>query len=566
MRPPILLGKCAPRWLGRGSVGAHPTHTLADTTRSHPHEEFPARDCCPAFRHCGGASRVLHTAVSTLFDCNPGSDEFISNVTVSNLSNNSVCGPTPGYENFTGTVAPVALVPGQAYVISISISQAWNTDLVYVMLDTNNNGTFETGVGGNELLATLGPVSGQFNQGVLTQVLSTTINIPGSATAATRLRVRLSYGTLPAGNEACASNSYGNCEDYATTPIGLPVPDEYQVNQPGCSHDIDGALGFGFVPAGVVTRCINDNFNVNMTSPWTGLPFDVFVGDVTLIPRSGGGYVSPSGNQVFNLNLLTMTPAFNGFTTPVPFPGSFTVTASLPVPISLATQMVILDPTNPDTVSVSQPSRLIIVPPASLAGFIPPTGDDATSALPTPVCIPFFGVNQNNAWVSTNGRVGFGLSPDAAFFPYVAGAMTGDPFVGYWCDLNVMGGASIVATHPASGLTRVQWNNVPYYNTAINNTFAVQFDANTKTVWIDMLPTIGFSSGGNAFLGLTKGAGATDPGQVAYQVGGIPSSGPGVAGPGMIYTLAIEGTGLTNLNGILFFWNAGSGNYDWTGL
>lgn len=505
------------------------------------------------------------TPASTGFNCVPnGGDEFISNVTVSNLNNSSPCGAPPGYEDYTSSVAPAVILNGQTYSISVSIGRAWNTDRVYVMLDVNGDGTFQTGVGGNELLATLGPIAGLGSQGTGTVVLTGNITIPATPIPASRLRVRMSYGGLTAGNEACVNNSYGNCEDYAATLNAAPPAPEYQVNQPGSSLDFDGVQGFAFVPAGVVTRCINSNFNVNMMSPWGGLPFDVLLGSATLVPRSGGGYVSPSGAQVVNINLATMTFAFGGFTTP--FFGNFTLAASLGTPLDIGAQMVNFDPTHIDTVSVSQPCSLQVVDSASIVGFVPPSGDDNTAMLPAPVCIPFYGTIQSNAWISTNGRVGFGTNPDATFFPSVAGAMTGDSFVGYWCDLNVFNGGTITATKPGPGLTRVQWNAVPYYNTAINNTFALQFDANTQTVWIDLLPTIGFSSGGNAFLGMSKGQGATDPGQVAYQVGGIPSSGMGVAGPGMIYTHAIEGTGLTGLNGILFFWNNGSQNYDWTGL
>lgn len=156
------------------------------------------------------------TPASTAVNC--AVDEYIAAVNISNLSNTSQCVGPPSYENFTTSVAPVVLVPGQTYAVGVTVGNYWTTDRVYVFLDGNGNNLFESG----ELLATL--VSTATGSGTTTEVLSGTIAVPSTFQSSGRLRFRLSYGALPVGNEACANNLYGNCEDYFRITDAVTVP------------------------------------------------------------------------------------------------------------------------------------------------------------------------------------------------------------------------------------------------------------------------------------------------------------------------------------------------------
>ncbi len=500
---------------------------------------------------------------ATGFNCaSPTNDEFIANVTVSNLNNSSACGPVPGYENFTASVPAVSLLPGQTYNISVTIGKAWSSDRVYVMLDTNANQVFDTTVAGGELLATYGPLAS--GNGATSQTVSGNITIPACIMPATRLRVRLNWGAaaMAAGTHACATSTFGNTEDYAVDSTSGPLPD-YQVNQGNAAHDFEGVIGSAFIPADV-TRCANTNFAINVASPLVGNPYDVLVAPAPLLPRLGGAFFS--GHQLVNVNLATFQFAFNNFASG--FPGSFSIPGSLPVAFDVTTQFAILDPTNCDTVALSQPNTLHIVPNAGLAGYVAPQGDDSGNLLPQPSCIKFYGATRTQTWVTTNGHVGFGALPNNDFSPTVAEAAAGNPMVGYWTDLyvNYNGlGSNIAVTNPAPGLTRFQWNGVPYFgNYTALNTFGIEFDYNTNSVRIDNLAGIvaGTNPGGS-FLGMSAGGGASTPAAVSYSPALSFGSGTAAPNPGMIYRFGTQGGGLAGLSGILYTWNSSTGNYDW---
>lgn len=486
-----------------------------------------------------------------------GSDEYISNVTVANVNNNSTCIPAPGYEDFTNTVAAAQLTPGQTYPISVAIGTSWSSDVVYVMLDVDGNGTIDTTPAGGELLATLGPLT--FTGG--TQTVTGQITIPAAVAPNTRLRVRLSYGVLAAGQEACVAGFFGNTEDYAVVTSTGPVVPEYQVNSPAASHDFNGIQGTAYGAANV-SKCAGDTFTINLNSTNVGFPFDVLVSPLPLVPVSQGGLYT--GTQAVNVNLFAFVWGFGGFTTP--FFGNLALPFSFGAAADFYTQMAVIDPFNPDGVSISQPNALHILQGASLAGFTPPTGDDAYATLPSPACLQFYGQSRSNAWITTNGRMGFGAAPSTSFAASAATAMTGDPTVGYWGDLHTYTTGVISVTQPVPGLTRADWLGVAYYGaTAVVNTFGVQLDALTNTVTIDGLNTIvPYTS--NMWLGVSAGGtGSSDPGSIAFSAGGVGTTGVGTPAPnpGMIYNYGAAGSAAAGLNSIIFVWNSITGNYDW---
>jgi hypothetical protein len=238
-----------------------------------------------------------------------GSDEYISNVTVANVNNNSTCIPAPGYEDFTNTVAAAQLTPGQTYPISVAIGTSWSSDVVYVMLDVDGNGTIDTTPAGGELLATLGPLT--FTGG--TQTVTGQIDDPGCgrskhATSCPPVLRRV-------GRRAVGLVSPDSSATRKTTPVVTstgPVVPEYQVNSPAASHDFNGIQGTAYGAANV-SKCAGDTFTINLNSTNVGFPFDVLVSPLPLVPVSQGGLYT--GTQAVNVNLFAFVWGFGGFTT-----------------------------------------------------------------------------------------------------------------------------------------------------------------------------------------------------------------------------------------------------------
>ncbi|TMI61539.1 MAG: T9SS type A sorting domain-containing protein [Bacteroidetes bacterium] len=129
--------------------------------------------------------------------------EKISNVTLNTINNNSTS--AAGYEDFR-TVSTL-LQPGNAYPVTVNLSNGWQDDQVYIWIDFNHNGLF-TDAG--ELVFTsaisAGPHSG-------------TITIPAQSAnvllGTTLMRVRLQdTGSPPTNNTSCGNSEWGQVEDY----------------------------------------------------------------------------------------------------------------------------------------------------------------------------------------------------------------------------------------------------------------------------------------------------------------------------------------------------------------
>jgi hypothetical protein len=86
-----------------------------------------------------------------------------------------------------------------------------------------------------------------------------------------------------------------------------------------------------------------------------------------------------------------------------------------------------------------------------------------------PPSIPFYGVPYTQLDVSSNGRVMFGSpTPNTAFTPSAAAALTGYPFVGPWCDLAPNAGGTITISVPSPQLLRVDWVGVNHCQSLID--------------------------------------------------------------------------------------------------
>ncbi len=343
-------------------------------------------------------------------------------------------------------------------------------------------------------------------------------------------------------------------------------PANYQVNSAPATFTVNGINGTPYNKAVanlVATNCSLGSANVALSSSNPGNAWDLAITVGPGVPVTAGGFYT-GGGQIVNINVFDPTLSFlNGLTFAVPF-ANFTLPLQLSAPFDVSAQMIILDALSPDGFTLSQLNEIHVVNGvASAAG---PTGDDTAVVinLPGSLCassIPFYGINYSSLGVITNGRVMFGTAtPSTSFTPSAAAGMTDFPWVGVWCDLNQGAGGSINVTSPAAGIVRVDWAAVPYFATAIPNTFGIQFDTTTGQVTIDGLGGIA-ANAGNQMIGVSPGnLGSTDPGSQTFAVGG-PFTVQYVTD--MIYAFGQRGTltpGMTNLQ----FFPSGNG-YIWFG-
>jgi len=153
-------------------------------------------------------------AYCTAFSSN-SSDEYISNVTLANINNNSGASVYTDY-GVDGTKT-INLVSGSTGNV-VSVTKAWAgsaySEGVRVWIDFNRDGVFDT----NELVLTAAPN--------ITPTVSGTFTVPTSAVQnkMLKMRVALRYNASP---NACGSYPYGEVEDYnvLVTPTVLATND-----------------------------------------------------------------------------------------------------------------------------------------------------------------------------------------------------------------------------------------------------------------------------------------------------------------------------------------------------
>ncbi len=393
------------------------------------------------------------------------------------------------------------------------------------------------------------------------------------ASAGTGLNGGNRYGTL--NNCTSASWTFSNNEFVPIIKIDYvpgAVPTMWQVNTPNCVFDINGALALSYAPA-QSSRCIGSTSTATVGVA-TGSPFDIAVQFGPSVAVGSGGITFPTG-QIFNLLFGNPTMFFvNGGIGPMllPSPGTFLIPFGTP-PGTVAAQVIAVDPTQAGGFALSQAAELTGQPGSpSVPG---PIGDDSSTShvlgiapLCGPSSVPFYGTSQTLLHVISNGRAMFGATPNLSFTASAGTATTGNAFWGAWCDLNQLAGiSSISVSAPTPSILRVDYTNMIYWGTTVQNTFALIIDASTGTVQLDGLaglvagpatPPTGTNV--NMFLGISPGTpSATDPGMTPFAAGG-PNTGP--VGGGMLYSFGTWGTLHTGLNNITFIPTA-AGNYDW---
>jgi len=163
------------------------------------------------------ASSVTYCALTS---ADP-SEEYISNVTLSNVNNNS--GPST-YTNYgPDPTKLINLVSGSSN--TVSVTKTWPADEypegVRVWIDFNRDGTFDT----TEMVLN--------SAASTTPTVSGTFTVPATAiqNKTLKMRVALRYNASPA---ACTSYTYGEVEDYNVMIVsGILATNEVNANNDG---------------------------------------------------------------------------------------------------------------------------------------------------------------------------------------------------------------------------------------------------------------------------------------------------------------------------------------------
>jgi hypothetical protein len=376
----------------------------------------------------------------------------------------------------------------------------------------------------------------------------------------TPTNLRHGVNVFNATTQAATTNGLFAMKARLTFTGGAPL---YQTNSPNSVANINGAVGYGCSKA-LTKVCAGNLVSINSSTATAGAPFDIAFNFAATSPLGGMGFMT-SGGQIVNLDLTGGLSFINGGAGPflVPHPGAFTIPFGMPPGLLASLQQLVVDPTIIDTVRLSQACQLQEqLLPFPIAG---PVGDDVALSVTLPCGTQaFYGTSYTNFHVITNGNVQLGTAAaSTAFSPTVAAAATGNGRIGHWADYNTAFGGSISITSPAPNQVSVDFNAIGYHTqTGTASTFGVLLDGATGAISITGINTIGaqLATGTeNAFLGITRGAGATDPGAALFSPA---STGVTVNSLQMLYNFGLAGTLAPGISTITFIPN-GVGNYDW---
>jgi hypothetical protein len=143
----------------------------------------------------------------------------------------------------------------------------------------------------------------------------------------------------------------------------------------------------------------------------------------------------------------------------------------------------------------------------ALSGTLLPVGDDSAAPVTFGFNFPFQGNTWTGAFVNGNGNLTFG-SADADFSESVAELLSGQPRIAaLWDDLDPSDG--LVIASPEPGALTIHFVTVPEFFTEKANNFSIRLDAHGR-VTFNYLGVLAQ----DALVGITKGAGAVDPGPV----------------------------------------------------
>jgi hypothetical protein len=230
------------------------------------------------------------------------------------------------------------------------------------------------------------------------------------------------------------------------------------------------------------------------------------------VPRADANATVLSDGQVLNVDRLdpSLLFLFSGGPVPafIPLTPLSLPFAAPPAPITWCGQLIVIDPSRPSFLSLSQGNQVDVVPSASTVLSL---SDDATAEVL--LCaggVPFYGTVYDRAFVVSNGRVTFN-STTTDFSPSLGELNTGPPSLGFWTDLNPFAVGTISYTRGPT-FTNVAFTNVPYFGETTTVSFRIGMQGNgVLRVFglhgIAPNPLIGTSSGGGdaQALGISNG-------------------------------------------------------------
>jgi hypothetical protein len=126
------------------------------------------------------------------------------------------------------------------------------------------------------------------------------------------------------------------------------------------------------------------------------------------------------------------------------------------------------------------------------------------------------------------------VAPNGDFTATLAEAASGNPFAGFWTDLNPAAGGFVDITLDATSAL-VAWHSVPYFGETAANSFSIRFSPLTGQVTIGGLggivpnPLIGtsFVSGDAQLLGICNGSLGTTIANAPFPFGTTVAGGAG---------------------------------------
>ncbi len=183
--------------------------------------------------------------------------EKIARVQFNTIDNSSTA--TGGYENFTTISTDV--IKGQTLPITVTSSDTYTGDKVFVWIDFNQNGSFTDP--GEAVYAAPSNSAGPFTGNV---------TIPaGALTGSTRMRIRIAdqvFGTQ--NNTPCGNTTYGQVEDYTVNVIPC-TPLSFTSNPTNASTVCGGNATFSATVTGSAPSYVWE-YRANGAAPWQFVP------------------------------------------------------------------------------------------------------------------------------------------------------------------------------------------------------------------------------------------------------------------------------------------------------